>query len=76
MPPSSSPKDRSSWGASYTRAMSLATILPACVFVGYAIGWGLDKWLGTGFLKVVFLLLGVIAGFVSLIRDISKGSNS
>lgn len=52
--------------------LSLATILPACVFVGWLIGYGLDKWLNTRFLQIVFLVIGVVAGFVNLIRDLLR----
>jgi F0F1-type ATP synthase assembly protein I len=49
---------------------SLATILPASVLVGYAIGYGLDKWLGTNYWHIVWLLLGVAAGMKQLIRKV------
>jgi F0F1-type ATP synthase assembly protein I len=45
-----------------------AFILPASIFVGYAIGYLLDKWLGTTWLYMVFLLLGIAAGLVQVIR--------
>ena len=51
--------------AEYT---SLAFLLPASTFVGYAIGYLLDKAFGTHFLYLVFLLLGIAAGFVKLIQ--------
>ena len=51
---------------------SVAFLLPASVLVGFAIGYGLDKWLGTGFLKVIFLFLGVAAGIIEVIRELSK----
>ncbi len=47
---------------------SLAFLLPASTFVGYAIGYLLDKAFGTHFLYLVFLLLGIASGFVELIR--------
>lgn len=47
---------------------SLAFLLPASTFVGYAIGYLLDKAFGTHFLYLVFLLLGIAAGFVKLIQ--------
>jgi F0F1-type ATP synthase assembly protein I len=47
---------------------SLAFLLPAATFVGYAIGYLLDKAFGTHFLYLVFLLLGIAAGFVKLIQ--------
>lgn len=47
---------------------SLAVMLPAATFVGYAIGYLLDRALGTHFLYIPFLILGIVAGFVQLIR--------
>ena len=52
--------------------LGLATILPACVFVGWMMGYGLDRWLGTSFFKAVFLFIGIAAGFVQLIRDLMR----
>ena len=43
-------------------------------FVGYAIGYLLDKAFGTHFLYLVFLLLGIAAGFVQLIRRLMRDS--
>lgn len=38
--------------------------------VGFAIGYGLDAWLGTGpWLKLVFLVMGIIAGFMNVYED-------
>jgi len=48
--------------------------LPACTFVGYAIGHYLDKAFGTTWLQIVFLILGSVAGFVALIRQIMRDS--
>ena len=36
----------------------------------------LDRWLGTHFLYIVFLLLGIAAGFVQLIRQVQKDSTN
>jgi ATP synthase protein I len=47
-------------------------ILPSCIFAGYAAGYLLDKWLGTTYLYMVFLLLGIIAGFVELLRKANQ----
>jgi ATP synthase protein I len=41
--------------------------------VGVAIGWGLDRWLGTGpWLMVVFLFLGGAAGVLNVYRAVSN----
>ena len=54
--------------------MSLAFLLPAATFVGYAIGYLLDKAFGTHFLYLVFLILGIVSGFVQLIRKLLRDS--
>jgi F0F1-type ATP synthase assembly protein I len=51
---------------------SLAFLLPAATVVGYSIGYLLDRALGTSFFTVIFLLLGIAAGFVQLIRQVQK----
>ncbi len=51
---------------------SLAFLLPAATFVGYGIGYLLDKAFGTHFLYLVFLLLGIASGFIQLIRQVQK----
>jgi F0F1-type ATP synthase assembly protein I len=51
---------------------SLAFLLPTATFVGYAIGYLLDKAFGTHFLYLVFLLLGIAAGFVQLLRHLLR----
>ena len=38
--------------------------------VGFAIGYGLDVWLGTSpWCKIIFLLVGIGAGFLNVYRD-------
>lgn len=53
---------------------TLAISMPVSVAVGYFLGHLLDRWLGTSFLYIVFLLLGIGAGFVQLIRQVQKNS--
>jgi len=55
---------------------SLAFMLPAATMIGYAIGYLLDRALGTTFLKIVFLLLGIAAGFVQLIRQVLRDTRN
>lgn len=66
--------DRNAWRmvSSY---LSLGTLLPLCTFIGYAIGYFLDKAFGTHFLYLVFLLFGIVAGFIELIRQLQKDSD-
>jgi len=65
------PKPKNVW-VMVGRYTSLAFLLPACVFVGYVIGYALDKVFGTSFFYIVFLLVGIAAGFVQLIREVQK----
>ena len=55
---------------------SLAVALPASTAVGYLIGYLLDRWLKTNFLYIVFLILGIAAGFVQLIRTVQKDAGT
>lgn len=66
---------KSPWAlaAQYT---SLAVTLPVSAAVGYILGRLLDRWLGTGFFRVVFLILGIAAGFVQLLRQVQKDSGN
>jgi F0F1-type ATP synthase assembly protein I len=54
------------------RYAGVAMLLPASAFVGYAIGYGLDYFFSTRFLGVTFLLLGVAAGLVQVVRELSR----
>ena len=56
--------------------LALALILPIATLVGYVIGYFLDRAFGTSFLKIVFLLLGVISGFVQVIRQLKQESRN
>ncbi len=58
----------------FGKYLGLAFLLPACVFVGYVIGVLLDRLFGTHFLYIVFLLLGVGAGLLELVRELQKDS--
>jgi F0F1-type ATP synthase assembly protein I len=50
----------------------LAFVLPACTVVGWLIGLGLDAWLHTKWIYLAGLLLGIVAGFVELVRTATK----
>ena len=55
---------------------SLAFLLPASTFVGYLSGYLLDKLFHTHFLYIPFLILGIAAGFVQLIRQITRDTRN
>jgi F0F1-type ATP synthase assembly protein I len=54
------------------RYLSLAFVLPATTFAGYATGYLLDQWLGTSYLYIVFLLFGIAGGLIQIVRQFSK----
>lgn len=64
------------WMVQVGEYTSLAFLLPAAIFVGYAIGYLLDKAFGTHFWYLVFLLLGIAAGFVQLIRRLLRDTKN
>lgn len=54
------------------RYTTLAFVMPSSLFVGYLLGWALDKYFGTNWIYIPGLLLGIAAGFVELIREVQK----
>lgn len=52
---------------------SIGLILPSSIVVGLFFGTMLDKWLGTRpWMLLIFLILGVVSGFLNLFRAIRK----
>ena len=51
------------------RMMQIAFVLPAAVFMGWAAGALLDKWLHTSWIYIVGLIFGSVAGLVEAIRQ-------
>ncbi len=47
-------------------------LMPASAAAGYLIGYGLDALFSTTFLRFVFLVLGVVAGIVQLLRLLNR----
>ena len=63
------PARRSFWHQ-MARYSQLAFVLPAATVVGWLLGALLDKWLHTTWLYLAGLILGIVAGFVELIRTV------
>jgi F0F1-type ATP synthase assembly protein I len=53
---------------------SLGVALPATTVTGYFLGVLLDHLFGTHFLYIVFLLVGIVAGFFEIYRVVSRNS--
>ena len=53
------------------RLSSLGLTLVFSTFIGFGLGWFLDKLLKTHpFLTILLLLLGIVAGFVNVYRSV------
>lgn len=52
--------------------LGMAFLLPLCTLIGYVIGYLLDKAFGTHFLTFVFILFGIAAGFIELLRELNQ----
>lgn len=50
----------------------LAVVFPAATVIGWLVGVELDRWLHTTWLYIVGLLVGIVAGFVELVRTAIK----
>jgi len=78
MPPSTPPRDENSPKKNpllqIARYSQLAVIFPAALVVGWLVGAALDKWLHTTWLYLAGIILGILAGFVELIRTVSRDS--
>jgi len=76
MAPSLSPEDpnqqRKNFWLQVARYSQLAFALPAATVVGWLIGLGLDRWLHTSWLYLLGIVLGIVAGFVELIRTVAR----
>lgn len=57
--------------AQASRYLSLGLILPAGTFLGYLIGYLLDRLFHTTFVWLIFLLLGSVGGFLALLRELN-----
>ncbi len=52
---------------------TIGTQMVASTFVGLAIGYYLDKWLGTKpILLIIFLLVGIVAGFKNMYDQVRR----
>jgi len=54
---------------SAARYSEIGFIIPAAVFLGYALGRLLDYWLHTHWLYLAGVIFGAVAGFVQMIRS-------
>ena len=63
---------------SAARYSEIGFIIPAAVFLGYTLGWLLDRWLHTHWISIAGVIFGAVAGFIQMIRSamaLSKDKN-
>jgi len=58
------------------RVMQIAFVLPCAMLFGWGLGWCVDHFLHLRWATVVGLVLGLIAGMVSVIRTAMSAMNS
>ncbi len=76
MPPrDNEPPEKKSMLVQLASYSQLAFIFPAATVAGWLIGLALDHWLHTTWLYLVGLILGIIAGFVELIRTVTSSDS-
>jgi F0F1-type ATP synthase assembly protein I len=69
------PEQKRNWILQLANYSQLAFIFPAATVVGWLIGAALDRWLHTTWLYLAGLILGIIAGFVELIRLVTSSES-
>ena len=73
MPDDDPPKKVSFW-VQAGRMSQVAFVLPAATVVGWLGGTAMDHWLHTTWISILGLVLGMVAGFVDLIRTVIANS--
>ncbi len=58
------------------KVMQIAFVLPCAMLLGWGLGWCVDHFLHVGWATFVGLVLGLIAGMVSVIRTAVTAMNS
>jgi ATP synthase protein I len=65
------PNDEPSVLRQLARLSTIGVTLVAATAIGLAMGYGLDRVLGTSpWLTMAFTLFGIVAGFLNLFRDV------
>jgi F0F1-type ATP synthase assembly protein I len=65
------PRKKSPW-VTAGEYSAVAFMLPTSIIAGWLIGAWLDKVFGTKFLYFVFLLLGIVAGFLQIFQFLKR----
>ena len=66
-PPEDNSEKKNDW-IQLAKYSQLAFVFPAATVAGWLFGVALDRWLHTTWLYLAGLILGILAGFLELIR--------
>jgi ATP synthase protein I len=69
------PEHKESAAVTWARYSQIAFILPAAVVVGLLLGKLVDYWLHTHWMFLVGIIIGAVAGFVDIIRTITRNKS-
>jgi F0F1-type ATP synthase assembly protein I len=58
------------------KVMQIAFVLPCAMLLGWGLGWCVDHYFHCSWATVVGLVLGLVAGMVSVIRTAVTAMNS
>jgi F0F1-type ATP synthase assembly protein I len=72
MPDERDSSEKKKFAVQIARYSAIGMMLPAATFIGWLLGTALDRWLGTSWLYLVGLIIGIIAGFIELVRTVSS----
>jgi F0F1-type ATP synthase assembly protein I len=50
------------------KMMQIALMLPSAAFIGWVIGYGLDRWLHQTWIAMIGIVVGILSGLVGAIR--------
>jgi F0F1-type ATP synthase assembly protein I len=76
MPSDNDPPRQKSILVQLANYSQLAFVFPAATVAGWLIGLALDHWLHTTWLYLAGLILGIVAGFVELIRTVTSSDSN
>lgn len=70
--PAQPPAKKPSAWAQVARYSAIGMTIPSHLFAGWLIGTILDRVFSTDYLHVVFVLVGVVSGFIEMIKLASR----
>ena len=73
--PDSDPSEKKNMLVQLANYSQLAFIFPTATVAGWLAGLALDHWLHTTWLYLAGLIVGIVAGFVELIRTVTSSKN-